>query len=64
LIELKRFIHSPSIPELHFPDLRKEKATILIAALVHQADNFALPFALLAARTFLPPALLILALKP
>ena len=41
-----------------------KKATIHIAAQVHQADNLALPFALLAARTFLPPALLILALKP
>ena len=29
-----------------------------------QADNLALPLALLLARTFLPPALLILALKP
>mgnify|MGYP002508974893 CR=1 FL=1 len=28
------------------------------------ADNFFLPFALLAAKTFLPPALLILALNP
>ena len=28
------------------------------------ADNLFLPFALLAAKTFLPPALLILALKP
>lgn len=28
------------------------------------ADNFALPLALLAAKTFLPPAELILALKP
>ncbi len=31
---------------------------------VTYADNLFLPFALLAANTFLPPALLILALKP
>ena len=38
----------------------QEKATIAAA----YADNFFLPFALLAASTFLPPAELILALNP
>lgn len=32
--------------------------------LIYYADNFALPFARLAAKTFLPPGVLILALKP
>lgn len=40
-----------------FPNFR-------ILSWIRQADNLALPFALLAANTFLPPALLILALKP
>lgn len=34
------------------------------AALLNYADNFFLPFALLACRTFLPPGVLILALNP
>ena len=39
---------------------REEKATKAAA----YADNFFLPFALLAASTFLPPAVFILALNP
>ena len=36
----------------------------LFPRLLCYADNFALPFARLAANTFLPPGVLILALKP
>ena len=48
--------------------LRKSHEIVSIEKIGHKtaayADNLFLPFALLAARTFLPPALLILALKP
>ena len=40
--------------------LKEEKTTKIVA----YADNFFLPFALLAANTFLPPAVLILLLNP
>jgi len=42
------------------PNLRREKGHITVT----YADNFFLPFARLAAKTFLPPGVLILALKP
>ena len=42
------------------PNFERRKGHIYAA----YADNFFLPFALLAARTFLPPAVLILDLKP
>ena len=48
--------------------LRKSHEIVSIEKIGHKtaayADNLFLPFALLAANTFLPPALLILALKP
>ena len=52
-----------------FPDYRSLKTTEkkrpqFLVTLVHQADNLALPFALLEANTFLPPGVLILARKP
>ena len=40
--------------------LKEEKTTKIVA----YADNFFLPFNLLAAKTFLPPAVLILLLNP
>jgi hypothetical protein len=42
----------------------EKKRPQFLVTLVHQADNLALPFALLEANTFLPPGVLILARKP
>lgn len=47
-----------------YPYRYKTKGHIHVCGLWFYADNFFLPFNLLAAKTFLPPFVLILALNP
>ena len=49
---------------IYFVPKQKDRMKAVRILAKVQADNLALPLALLLARTFLPPALLILALKP
>ena len=55
---------SCTFPQYYFFLKRRKTTNNCGPALYYYADNFFLPFNLLAAKTFLPPALLILLRKP
>ena len=52
------------LPSIFVFNITEKKRPQLLVTFSYQADNLALPFALLEANTFLPPGLLILARKP